>query len=279
VASGAIALPVRASIARGRGAALLSNLTLASVSIAGVAAFLYPFLLSRAPGGNEAVARAGDAPLIFALLLSLALLLFVLELSRQGMNAKTVSMLAVVMVAAALLRIPTLPAGASAFDFLVIIGGYVFGARQGFLIGAGALFVSAFALGGFGPWLPFQMFACGWMGMTAGWLGLALQRPLRSHARVELGALAAFGALWGFLLGAILNLWFWPYMAQGESISWAPGMGAGEALRHYWSFYLLTSAGWDGWRAIADGGLILIAGRPVVDLLVRYRERFNVRWE
>jgi energy-coupling factor transport system substrate-specific component len=270
VASGAIALPVRASIARGRGAALLSNLTLASVSIAGVAAFLYPFLLSRAPGGNEAVARAGDAPLIFALLLSLALLLFVLELSRQGMNAKTVSMLAVVMVA---------PAGASAFDFLVIIGGYVFGARQGFLIGAGALFVSAFALGGFGPWLPFQMFACGWMGMTAGWLGLALQRPLRSHARVELGALAAFGALWGFLLGAILNLWFWPYMAQGESISWAPGMGAGEALRHYWSFYLLTSAGWDGWRAIADGGLILIAGRPVVDLLVRYRERFNVRWE
>jgi len=274
-----MALPVCASIARGRAAALLSNLTLAAASIVGVAAFLYPFLLSRAPGGDEAVARAGDAPLIFALLLSLALLLFVLELSRQGMNAKTVSMLAVVMVAAALLRIPTLPAGASAFDFLVIIAGYVFGARQGFLIGAGALFVSAFAIGGFGPWLPFQMFACGWMGMTAGWFGRALQRPLRSHARLEIISLAAFGVLWGFLLGAILNLWFWPYAAQGESISWTPGMGAGEALRHYWSFYLLTSAGWDGWRAIADGGLILIAGRPVVDLLVRYRERFNVRWE
>ena len=279
MASGAVAVPRRTALAGPRSAALLSNLTLAAVSIAGVAAFLYPFLLSRAPGGDEAVARAGDAPLIFALLLSLALLLFVLELSRQGMNAKTVSMLAVVMVAAALLRIPTLPAGASAFDLLVIIGGYVFGARQGFLIGAGALFVSAFAIGGFGPWLPFQMFACGWMGMTAGWLGLALQRPLRQHARTELVALAAFGALWGFLLGAILNLWFWPYMAQGESISWAPGMGAGEALRHYWAFYLLTSAGWDGWRAVADGGLILIAGRPVIDLLARYRERFNVTWD
>ena len=56
------------------------------------------------------------------------------------------------------------------------------------------------------------------------------------------------------------------------------GSRLSEALRHYWSFYLLTSAGWDGWRAVADGGLIVIAGRPVIDLLARYRERFNVTW-
>jgi energy-coupling factor transport system substrate-specific component len=279
VASRAVALPLRSGAVRSRGAALLSNATLAAVSLAGVAAFLYPFILSRAPSGDEAVARAGDAPLIFALLLSLALVLFVLELTRQGMNAKTVSMLAVVMMAAAALRVPTLPAGANAFFFVIIVGGYVFGARLGFLLGAGALFVSAFAIGGFGPWLPFQMFACGWVGMTAGWLGTVLQRPLRNHKRLELIAIAALGCGWGFLFGAIMNLWFWPYAAQGESISWQPGMGVSETLRHYWSFYLLTSAGWDGWRALANGGLILAAGRPTLDLLVRFRERFQIRFE
>ena len=279
MASGSIALPLRTGALRVRGATLLSNAMLAAVSLVGVAAFLYPFLLSRAPGGGEGVARAQDAPLIFALLLSLALLLFMLELTRQGMNAKTVSMLAVVMMAAAALRVPTLPAGANAFFFLVIIGGYVFGARLGFLLGAGALFVSAFAIGGFGPWLPFQMFACGWVGMTSGWLGSTLQRPLRERKRTEVIAIAAFGCAWGFLFGAIINLWFWPYAAQGESVSWQPGMGARETLRHYWSFYLLTSAGWDGWRALANAALILAAGRPTLDLLVRFRDRYQVRFD
>ncbi len=279
MASRAVALQVGSGTARARGATLLSNATLAVVSIAGVAAFLYPFMLSRAPGGGGGSARAQDAPLIFALLLSLALVLFVLELTRQGMNAKTVSMLAVVMMAAAVLRIPTLPAGANAFFFLIIVGGYVFGARLGFLLGAGAIFVSSFALGGFGPWLPFQMFACGWVGMTAGWLGTVLQRLLRNHRRLELTALAAFGCAWGFLFGAIMNLWFWPYAAQGESISWQPGMGVGETLRHYWSFYILTSAGWDAWRALANVALIAIAGRPAIDLLVRFRERFQIRFD
>jgi energy-coupling factor transport system substrate-specific component len=271
VARTALALPLRAG-------ALLSALLLAAISAVGVAAFLYPFLLSEAPNDGPVGAHGGDAPLVFALVLSLALLLFVFELTRQGLNAKTVSLLAVVMVAAAALRIPTLPAGASAFYFLLIVGGYVFGPRMGFLLGAGALFVSAFAAGGFGPWLPFQMFASGWLGMSAGWLGAVLAQRLRGRRRLELAALTAFAAAWGFLFGAIMNLWFWPYVAQGESISWSPGLGVGETLRHYWSFYLLTSAGWDAWRALTNAALVLVAGRPVLDLLVRYRDRFQIRF-
>ena len=279
MASGVIVRPIELSAApRRRSAAWLSTLTLVAISAVGVASFLYPFLLAEAPAGGEGAARSEDAPLVFAAVLSLALLLFVLELGRDAMNAKTASLLAVVIVAAAALRIPTLPAGASAFYFFVIMGGYVFGARLGFLIGAGALFVSAFAIGGFGPWLPFQVFAAGWTGMSAGWLGALLERPLRGHRRVEIAALAAFAALWGFLFGAIMNLWFWPFVAQGESISWEPGLGLGETLRHYWSFYLLTSAGWDGFRAIGNVVLVLAAGRPVIDLLTRYRDRFQVRY-
>ena len=92
-------------------------------------------------------------------------------------------------------------------------------------------------------------------------------------------ALAGFAAAWGMLYGAITNLWFWPYVAQGESISWQPGMGLGEAIGHYWSFYVVTSAGWDAWRALGNVALVLVAGRPVLGLLRRYRDRFQVRFD
>ena len=279
MASAAIGSLVPAAAVRTGVAGVLSALTLAAISAVGVGAYLYPFLLADAPASGPAAARSDDAPLVFALVLSLALLLFVLELTRQGMNAKTVSLLAVVIVAAAALRIPTLPAGATAFFFLVIVAGYVFGPRLGFLVGAGALLVSAFAVGGLGPWLPFQMFAAGWTGMTAGWLGAALRRPLRARRRLELVVLAAFAGAWGLLFGALMNLWFWPYAAQGETISWRPGMGLGETLRHYWAFYVLTSAGWDSMRALTNIALVLVAGRPTLDLLVRFRDRFQVRFE
>jgi energy-coupling factor transport system substrate-specific component len=263
---------------RSGGLSLISILVIAAVAVIGVAAFLYPFTLSEVPQSGDSEARAGDAPLIFAVLLVLALAVFVVELARDRMNAKTVSLLAVIIVAAAALRLPTLPAGASAFFLLVILGGYVFGSRLGFLIGSGGIFVSSFAIGGFGPWLPYQMFAAGWVGMTAGWLGLLLEDRLRNHPRTELILLALFGCLWGFVFGAIMNIWFWPYAAIGESISWQPGMGIGETIRHYWSFYLLTSAGWDAWRAAANALLILATGGPLLHLLVRYRDRFQIRY-
>jgi energy-coupling factor transport system substrate-specific component len=268
--------PAAASAARGLSMDLWSGLTLAVISLVGLSAFLYPLFLAEAPGeGTLANLHSDDAPLIFGLVLGLTLLLFLLELARQGMNAKTASALATLMMIAAALRIPTLPAGATAFLFAIILGGYTFGPRFGFLLGAGSLFVSAFAIGGFGPWLPFQIFVAGWVGMTAGWLG-ALRNRLGRHRLLEMAALAAFGVAWGFLFGAVMNLWFWPVVAVGEGVSWQPGQGLLENLRHYWSFYLLTSAGWDAWRAIANVVLILTLGRPVLDVLIRFRDRFQV---
>ncbi len=253
----------------------LSTLMLTSASAVGLAAFLDPFLLSRAPSGNENSAHAGDAPLIFGLLVGLAALLFLVELASHGMNAKVASALAVIAVAAAMLRLPPLPAGASAFFFLIVIGGYVFGPRFGFLLGSLAIFISAFASGGFGPWVPFQMFASGWVGMTSGWLGMmrpwAARRPV-----VEVAALAVFSVIWGFAFGALMNLWFWPYIATGDNVSWRPGMGVVATLHRYWAFYVLTSAGWDAWRALANAILICVAGRPALQTLSRFRDRFSV---
>ena len=267
---------------RRRGAAsvsdrLASTLTLVAATTVGVVAFLYPFLLSGAPEANENQAHSGDAPIIFAVLMGLAGLLLLVEFLSGGMNAKVASALAVLAVAAALLRVPPLPGGASAFYFVVVLGGYVFGPRFGFLLGATALFLSAFASGGFGPWVPFQMFAAAWLGMTGGWLG-AFRPMLRRRPWMEIGALMLFGVVWGFVFGAVMNLWFWPYVATGEDVSWRPGLGLLPTIRHYWAFYLLTSAGWDAWRAIVNALLIAVAGRPTLDVLSRFRDRFQVAW-
>lgn len=254
-----------------------SSLTLVAATAVGLAAFLYPFVLSHAESQPENIAHAGDAPFIFGVVAALAAVLFLVELSSGGMNAKVASALAVLAMAAAVLRVPPLPGGANAFYFLIILGGYAFGPRFGFLMGALGLFISAFATGGFGPWVPFQMFASGWLGLTAGWLGW-LRPAFSRRPALELGALIAFGAAWGFLFGALMNVWFWPYVATGEQTSWRPGMGLVETLRHYWTFYLLTSAGWDVWTAAGNVVMLAVAGRPVLAVLVRFRNRFQVRF-
>jgi energy-coupling factor transport system substrate-specific component len=243
----------------------------------GIAAFLYPFLLSHAPGSSENAAHSGDAPLIFGLIGAASCALFLAELAGGGMNAKVAGVLAVLATAAGVLRLPPLPAGASAFYALVILGGYVYGPRFGFLLGALSLLMSALPSGGLGPWVPFQMYAAGWLGLSAGWAGI-LAAKIKPSPRIEVAGLVAFGVLWGFLYGAIINLWFWPYVAAGEEISWQPGMGLLQTLQHYWAFYAPTSFGWDIWAAACNGILIALAARPLLATLTRFRDRFQIRF-
>ena len=90
-------------------------------------------------------------------------------------------------------------------------------------MGALTLCVSALITGGLGPWLPYQMLGAGWVGLTAGWLphgGVV-------GGRRQLLMLAAFGALWGFLYGGILNLTEWPFAAPG--LTSAPGSTGSRA--------------------------------------------------
>ena len=64
----------------------------------------------------------------------------------------------------AVLRLPGSLGGASLMFVLPVVSGAAFGARFGFLLGASSMAASALITGGVGPWLPFQMWALGWIG-------------------------------------------------------------------------------------------------------------------
>lgn len=242
------------------------------ISLVGVVAFAYPFFLAALPQSDSFNVRAGDAPIIFGLVMPLMLLLVVAELSSQHMNAKIVAVLGVLVAINTILRLPTGLGDSPTFFFLPILLGYVYGARFGFLHGALSLFVSALLTIGIGPWLPFQMFAMGWLGMGGAAIRLF---KFRAGSWLELTALTLYGYVACMLFGALMNMYSWPFQAGESGLSWQPGLSLGEAVQRYWTFYVLTgSLAWDALRAISTSALLLGLGKPLLRELRRFHARF-----
>ncbi|HRW36891.1 MAG: ECF transporter S component [Acidimicrobiales bacterium] len=239
------------------------------MTVLGAGAFLYPFWLPS--DALQSQAHAGDAPLVAAAVGALAVVAVAMELRRGTMTGATVALLGMLSALAGLMKLLDLPGGGSGLFFLVILAGAAFGPRFGMLLGLTSFAVAAVLSGGIGPWLPFQMLALGWMAAGAGWLGRATRRL---PPWGEVVVLAAYGWVWGFVFGAILNLWFWPFQRGGE-LSWAPGMGLADTLRTYWSFYVATSLAWDAAGAFANAVILLIVGRPLMATLRRYADRLE----
>lgn len=136
-------------------------------SVTGLMAFAWPLLVD--PGSG--LAHKADAPLVLALLLPLLLAVVLAEISEGGLDIKAIALLGVLSAVGAALR--PLGAGTAGLEtvfFLLILGGRVFGAGFGFVLGATTLFASALVTGGVGPWLPFQMLGAAWVGWGAGLL-------------------------------------------------------------------------------------------------------------
>jgi energy-coupling factor transport system substrate-specific component len=242
-------------------------------NLLGALAFLWPFVLPLAPGTNEN--HRIDGPLILAgLILCLGLLLFV-ELGRGGLGPKTVALLGVLGASMVALRLPGFVAGFSAMFIVVLLAGNAFGPGFGFLLGAVGTFASGLFIGGLGPWLPFQMVAVGWVGLGAG----LLPRPrenTRAAWRIRIGALAVYGFITGYLFGAVINLWSWPFVAGGSAVGWDQAAGAAANLHSYAAFYLTTSLAWDTFRAVGNAALVLALGRPVLGSLDRAARRMRL---
>lgn len=233
----------------------------------GVLAFVWPFVVPEVARGMGA--HSVDAPWIVAgLLVCLSALLFV-ELGRGGLGPKAIALLGVLGAAMVALRLPGFVAGFSAMFIVVLTAGNAFGPGFGFVLGAVGTFASGLFVGGIGPWLPFQMVAVGWVGLGAGLIP-------KWEWGYRLAALALYGVVSGFLYGAIINLWSWPYLAGSSGLGWDPSGSFSDNVGAYLSFYLATSLAWDAFRALGNALLVAAIGRPMLGSLDRAARRMRL---
>lgn len=238
-----------------------SRIAIALVTLVGIAAFVWP--LVAAPR-SAAIAHASDAPILFAILVPLLLVVVLAQLADGDMDAKAVAMLGVLAAVISALR--PLGGGVAGIEpiwAVLILGGRALGPGFGFSLGAVSMFASALVTGGVGPWLPFQMIAAAWVGMGAGLLpGL--------RGRRELVMLAAYAGLACLAYGLLLNLWLWPFTSGlPASVAFVPGAGPAEHLIAWVRFSVFTSLGFDLPRAALTILAILVAGTPILAALRR----------
>jgi energy-coupling factor transport system substrate-specific component len=242
-----------------------ATVAIAMASFLGFVAFLWPFVV--APG---AFSSTETPPLMFGALLALVLAVVFAEVADGGIDAKALAMLGVLSAINAALR--PLGAGTAGIEtvfFILVLAGRVYGAGFGFALGCTSLFASALLTAGVGPWMPYQMFGCAWVGMFAG-----LLPPVRG--KLEILMLAAYGALAGYFFGFMLNLSFWPFsLDPSSSIAYQPGLSFVEQWHRYLLFDATTSLGWDTGRAITNVLAILIAGPAALAAFRRAARRAN----
>ena len=264
--SAPVLAPSRAAAAAVHAVALRPRSTLAVtlVSVAGIACFGWPLLVS--PGSG--LAHGTDAPFVFAALLPLLLAVVLAEIAEGGLDVKAVALLGVLSAVGAALR--PLGAGTAGLEtvfFLLVLAGRVFGAGFGFVLGATTMFGSALLTGGVGPWLPFQMLGAAWVGIGAGLLPQA-------RGRAEVALLAAYGAVAGLAYGLALDLAFWPFTTGlGGGLSFEAGASVLTNLHHFVVYAASTSLGWDIGRAATNAVLILLTGHAVLGTLRRAARR------
>lgn len=238
------------------------------ISALGVGLFLWPFSGLGLPAATSALAIG----------LAAAAGLLCLELGTRRMDSRQLALLAALSAADAGLRaaLVTGIGGFSPIFLLVLCGGYAMGPSFGFLLGASSLLVSALVTGGMGPWVPYQLFALGWVGMLAGAVGML--RGGRRPNRSDVALLAAVGTVAGFGFGAVMDIWNWTFYFSSPQIGWSPSLAPLTALLHFGKYYLLTSLGYDAFRAGGNALMVAVFGLPVLAALHRLRRRFHSQW-
>jgi energy-coupling factor transport system substrate-specific component len=238
------------------------------VSLLGMGLFLWPFTGLGLPTSTPALAIG----------LGCALGLLVFEVGTRRLDSRSLSLLAALSAADAALRaaLVTGIGGFSPIFLLVLCGGYALGPTFGFLVGAGSLLTSALVTGGLGPWVPYQLFAVGWVGLVAGWAG-SLRRGSRP-SQVDIAILAGVGAVTGIAFGAVMDVWNWTFYAGSPQMGWHTGLGPGPALARFVRYYLVTSLGYDSFRAGGNALMVILLGLPILAGLRRIGRRFRLNW-
>ncbi|MCU1568241.1 MAG: transporter component [Pseudarthrobacter sp.] len=236
---------------------------LAAANLLALGAFCWPLLAAALP--QDAAAALPYAALAIA---PIAVVAIVVSLDGSVRSAHTVALLGVLAAVGSAVRVAsTGVGGVEAVFILLILAGRAYGARFGMLLGAATIAVSSALWGGIGPWTPFQIFACAWVGAGAGLL------PRRVRGKAELWMLCGYGVVASYLFGLLTNLWFWPFaVGAGTGISYVPGAPLGTNLSSFLLYSLVTStAGWDTLRAITTIIGIAVVGRAILAALRRVK--------
>jgi energy-coupling factor transport system substrate-specific component len=160
-------------------------------------------------------------------------------------------------------------AGIETAFVLIILAGYVFGARFGFLLATLSMLTSALMSGGVGPWLLFQVLAAALIGLGAGWL------PKPKSLGIKLAILSVYAVIASYLYGALVTFWTWPlFTGPGTAISYLEGGSFTENALRFLQFQLVSGGLiWDTGRAITTVALILITGKTLLTTLNRATNR------
>jgi energy-coupling factor transport system substrate-specific component len=214
------------------------------------------FLLFVAALAFLTLAGDGSYLLVSLLLVCAAIAPFFLRFERRSLQAREIVLVAVLAAIAAVGRVPfaALPS-VQPTSFVIIVAALAFGSETGFMIGAAAALVSNMFLGQ-GPWTPWQMFGWGMIGWTAG----LLHRWGWLRSRY---ALLAFGFVWGFLFGWIMNVWF--LASMGGNLTWASVLAAYAS-----SFYF------DLAHALSNVFFLAVLGPGWMKILQRYKTKYGL---
>ena len=225
---------------------------LITVSLISALGFLWPFFSETNQSGT-----------IFWIASTFSLLLLLAVIGRAKFDAKSLALLAVLSAIIAALR--PLGAGAAGIEpmwFLLILASYVFGSSFGFLLGIFSMLLSAFLTGGFGPWLPYQIFAAAWIGFIAG--------GIPKVKRFEIPLLVITALITSELFGILMDLQFWPWaLGPKTQLSYIPGAEISENLHRFFTYHLASSMAWNVPRAIFTALLIVAVGPGVLSTLKR----------
>jgi energy-coupling factor transport system substrate-specific component len=235
-----------------------SKIALCIVTIFALAGFTWPFF---APTQNVAT----FSQYFFWVALPASLFLLISQLSDHTLDAKSIALLGTLAALLAALR--PLGAGAVGLEpmwFLLILAARVFGLAFGFLLGILGMLASALLTGGIGPWLSYQLFAAGLVGLLAGVL------PKNWRGKLEISALIAFGIFASFFFGFLMDLQFWPWaLGTQTQLSYQAGDALLENLQRFIAFHFLSSMAWDIPRAILTSILLALTAPAVLSALRR----------
>lgn len=199
--------------------------------------------------------RGGHYLMFSFMILLCSMLMVYWRFEHEKLKTTTLMFMAILIALAVVGRLAFawIPS-AQAASFVIIMGAMSLGPELGFVVGATTALVSNLFFGQ-GPWTPWQMFAWGLMGFTAG---------LIAHTVIgkKVVPLVIFGAVWGFIFGWIMDAW--------SAMMYVHPLTLKTVLA-----YFLLSVKFDFYHSASNAVLLALFSKPWQRLFSRLDDKYN----